>query len=452
MTTRCDGGTVRQTYHTFTDLQANVGSAWLPLVMIFLALYGSFVLSYGWKYRQIANVDLPSFHAASVSAFEHGESPYDSGRLAGLMERDVRVFPYLYPPPSLLLLAPLSRLTYADARQAVLLVNHLLVLAMLLAIPLYVSRVRPQQVFAGSALCIVYALTFYPIIITLNHGQINLLLLAFLLLSWFFAGRERAVLAGFFLALAVLLKSYPIILIPLLLLIRRWREGVCAVSWLALATLVSAFVLPHAVWNDWFRNVLPSGGYGCTPVGLFSPAAIWNQSLNGFFARAFTESAWSHPALVNPGLARLLTYATAAACFAIAGLAAWRSRDRADSLDRTILVALPTMFLVAPYSWEHHLVYVLPSVLMLLGSRTSFGAVPKAVFLSLCVASAVVIGMVGALGLKFLGMVVLWGLCVITAMRGDIELPNSRLDRNTVSKSRPVPRPAPATPSRSARA
>ena len=181
-------------------------------------------------------------------------------------------------------------------------------------------------------------------------------------------------------------------------------------------------MLPRAIWNDWLTNVLPSGGYGCTPAGLFSPAAIWNQSLNGFFARAFTESAWSHPVLTNPGLARLLTYSAAGLCVAIAGLAAWRSRDRADSLDRTMLVALPTMFLVAPFSWEHHLVYVLPSILMLLGSRPSFGATPKAIFLSLCVASAVVIGMEGALGLKFLGMVVLWGLCVLAAIRGDIEL------------------------------
>jgi hypothetical protein len=430
MTNRCDSDSPLRILHSFADLQATVGPVWLQLVTIFLALYGSFALNYGWKYRNIQNIDLPSFHAASVSVFEHGESPYDSGRLAALAEGDTRVFPYLYPPPSLLIIAPLAALTYADARQAVLLVNHLLLLVMLLAIPLVMFRISPQRVFARSALCLVYSLSFYPIIVTLNHGQINLLMLAFLLLAWLFAKRERAALAGLLLALAVLLKWYPIILIPLLLLIRRWREGAYAAAWLALATAVSALVLPRGIWNDWLTNVLQSGGYGCTPAGLFSPAAIWNQSLNGFFARAFTESAWSHPKVVNPGLARFLTYAAAGLCLAIAGLAAWRSRDRADSLDRTILVALPTMFLVAPFSWEHHLVYVLPSILMLLGCRATFGATPRAIFLILCIVSAVVVGMEGALSLKFLGMVVLWCLCVVAAVRGDIELPTGRRDGN----------------------
>jgi hypothetical protein len=428
MKNRRDGGSLRLIINPFNDLRAVVGPAWLPLVTIFLVLYVSFAFNHGWKYRNATNIDLPSFYAASVSVFAHGESPYDFERLAAFTAGDARVFPYLYPPPSLLLIAPLAALTYADARHAVLLVNHLLLLVMLLAIPLIVFRVSPQQVFARSALCLVYSLSFYPIVVTLTHGQVNLLLLAFLLLSWLSAKGGRAVLAGLFLALAVLLKSYPVIFIPLLLLIRRWREGVFAVAWLALATLVSALVLPRAIWADWLTNVLPSGGYGCAPAGLFSPAAIWNQSLNGFFARAFTESAWSHPALTNPGLARLLTYAAAGLCVAVAGLVAWRGRDRADSLERTILVALPTMFLVAPFSWEHHLVYVLPSILMLLGGRATFGARPRAIFLCLCIASAVVIGMEGALRLKFLGMVVLWGLCVLAAARDDSGLSTRSCD------------------------
>ncbi len=426
MTRQRDGGSARRLAHGFADLKEAAGPAWLPLVTIFFTLYGSFVVNYGWMYRNIPNIDLPSFHAASVGVFHHGESPYDAGRLAVFADRDVRVFPYLYPPPSLLLIAPLSALTYAGARQAVLFLNHLLVLAMALAIPLYVLRTRSRHAFALSALGLVYLLTFQPLIVTLNHGQVNILLLACLVLFWLFASRGRAVLAGLFLALAVLLKSYPIILIPMLLLIRRWREGASAAAWLALATIVSLVALPQAIWRDWLANVLPSGGYACVPAGLFSPAAIWNQSLNGFFARAFTESAWSSPVSVNPGLAKLLTYVAAGLCVAVAGLAAWRGRNRADSLDRTIIVALPTMYLVAPFSWEHHLVYVLPSVLMLLGSRPSRGGAPRVVYLSLCIASAVVIGMAGALPLKFHGMVAIWALCVLAAVRGDIELPTGR--------------------------
>jgi hypothetical protein len=40
--------------------------------MIFAILYGSFLLKYGWGYRNISNVDLPSFYSASVHVFRHG--------------------------------------------------------------------------------------------------------------------------------------------------------------------------------------------------------------------------------------------------------------------------------------------------------------------------------------------------------------------------------------------
>ena len=184
-------------------------------------------------------------------------------------------------------------------------------------------------------------------------------------------------LAAFFLALAILLKTYPIILIPLLLLTRRWRESLYTVGWLGLAVIVSLFILPNAVWHDWLVNVFPTGGYMNTPAGMYPPAAIWNQNLNGFFARAFTENSWSNPVSVNTDLARLLTYAAAGLAAVITGLTVWYSRSYKDNLDRTMLVALPAMYLIAPFSWEHHLVYLLPSILILLNSRPVFGSLPE---------------------------------------------------------------------------
>jgi alpha-1,2-mannosyltransferase len=336
------------------------------------------------------------------------------------------VYPYLYPPPSLLFFFPLSALTYADARHIVLIVNQLLFLFLVWAIPLSLFRARPKHDFAVIVLCIVYSLTFYPVVVTLEHGQVNLLLLVFIVLFWLFARKEKPVLAAFFLALAILLKTYPIIIVPLLLLTRRWRESLYTIAWLGLAVVVSLMVLPNAVWHDWLVNVLPSGGYMITPAGMYPPAAIWNQNLNGFFARAFAGGEWSDPVWVNPALAKFLTYITAGLISAVTALAIWRSRIFKDSLDRTMLVALPAMYLMAPFSWEHHLVYLLPSILMLINSGPKFVSVSNAVFFSLGFASAFLIGLPVALEFKFYGVLVLWGLCVFTAWRG-VELPNGQL-------------------------
>ena len=396
---------------------------WLPLLMFFFVLYASFLYNYGWKFRDIPNKDLPSFYTASVSVFNLGASPYNFERLGALMEGNDYVYPYLYPPPSLLFFFPLSLLTYTDARHLVLIVNHLLFLSLVWAIPLSLFRVHPKNGFAVLALCIVYSLTFYPVVVTLEHGQVNILLLFFFVLFWLFARREKSALAGLFLALAILLKTYPIILIPLLLLTRRWRESAYTVAWLALAVIVSAVILPATIWHDWLVNVFPAGGYMITPAGMYPPAAIWNQNLNGFFARAFAGGDWSDPLWVNPALAKFLTYATAGLISAVTALAVWRSRIRKDSLDRTMLVALPAMYLIAPFSWEHHLVYLLPCILMLLTSRPMFGPVSKVLFFSLGFASAFLLGLPMALEFKFYGVLVLWGLCVFTSWR-DVELPD----------------------------
>jgi alpha-1,2-mannosyltransferase len=347
---------------------------------------------------------------------------------------DVPVLPYLYPPPSLLIFAPLSLLTYEQARYAVLLISHLTFLVLLWAIPLQLLHAWPLRRVGAITLCIVYSLNFHPVADTLKHGQTNILDLAFLVLFWLLSRRQRSILAAFFLALAIILKTYPLIIVPLLFLIGRWREGLYAIVWLALATVVSLALFPNAIWHDWWANVLPTGAYARAPVGLFSSAAIFNQSLNGFFARLFTESKWSHPLLVNPGLSALLTYVAAGLTIVASGIAVWRSRRLVDNLDRMMLVAPPLIFLVAPFSWVHHLVFLLPSTLMLLNSRVSLRLAPKLIFTVLCFSSAFLISIDCYLHLLFLSVVTLWGLSLFAACTEDIQLTGKRSDSDETSQ------------------
>ena len=207
-----------------------ISRPWLML-LIFALLYLQFIFVYGWEYRNIPNVDLPSFYVAGARFFRYGESPYDLASMRLFMSQDARyVYPFVYPPQSLLLFFPLSELTYEHARLAVLLVNHLVFLALMWMIPAHLLRLWPERALAF-ALCVLYLLTFSPVAITLNHGQVNIMLLACIVLFWLFARRRYAFLAGFFLALAILLKTYPLVIIPFLLLIGRWRESAYALGW-----------------------------------------------------------------------------------------------------------------------------------------------------------------------------------------------------------------------------
>jgi alpha-1,2-mannosyltransferase len=193
----------------------------------------------------------------------------------------------------------------------------------------------------------------------------------------------------------------------------RRRESGYAAAWIGLGIAVSLLLVPGVVWQDWLANVLPAGGYGRTPAGLFSPAVSWNQSLNGYIARAFSEG--SAP----------LTYAVAGLVAAISGVAVWQgSRIHADSLDRTMMVALPAMFLLAPLSWEHHLVYLLPACLMVITARVVFPLARTTLFYLIGIGASVLIALDGLSRIKFYGVAVLWVLCVIIGASRDIQLVN----------------------------
>jgi hypothetical protein len=146
-------------------------------------------------------------------------------------------------------------------------------------------------------------------------------------------------------------------------------------------TLVSLVVLPHGTWGGWWNSVLPTGGYGNIPFHLFTPAIPWNQSINGFTARLF----------LNPDYA--LTIDSAPARWVptvlvgfVLGALAWANlrlnrRARNTWLDEEIVVVLLSLFLIAPLSWEHHLVFVLPAALLALihlleGRLTVAAAIP----------------------------------------------------------------------------
>jgi hypothetical protein len=100
-----------------------------------------------------------------------------------------------------------------------------------------------------------------------------------------------------------------------------------------------------------------------------------------------------------------------------------------DCLGRAILVILPAMYLVAPFSWEHHLVYLLPCILLLLTARTTLAPVPRLLFYALVVGSAILVALPVLLVFKFLGVLVLWGLGVYAALGRSVHLVAGHTDR-----------------------
>ena len=340
------------------------GRAALFLVLL---LYLPFAFAYGWHYYPIPHTDFPSFYWPARSLFEAGLSPYDPAILTSATERlGQEVFPLLYPPPALLLLFPLTQMPYETAKIVMLVVNHGLIVLIGYLVVARILRVP----FDGriTLLLLAYYFLFEPIQITLNHGQVNLAALLLLCLAWIGARENRHPLwVSLPLALAILVKTYPLVLLLYLIVSRRYRAVLWTVVALAVACALAAIVLPGALWVQYLTEVLPTAGYGRTPHELFSPAAPWNQGINGFVARVFVDNEYSGILVARPALAAPITYVCCAALLSLATFLCFRSsrhQPKPQAVDLEFALFMVTLFLIAPLSWEHHLVFILPSALL----------------------------------------------------------------------------------------
>ncbi len=397
-----DGGDEVSAAGESTDTPPQPSPPFRKLFLLTLVfLYVPFAYTYGVKLHSITFVDLSSFYYAAQTTFVRHQSPYTLGALAwGVTATHDPVWPYLYPPPTLLLFSPFAHMSYGHAKLLMLAANHFCVLGLLfllLRVLGLTGSLRPQaslgQEQGGDGLykkltalfLAVYLFLFQPIVQTLIAGQINLYVIVLLCLMWYALKKNAApALSAIPFTLAIILKTYPLLFLPILLLKGRWQVVSWTLGFMALLIAASYVVLPHALWHDWFTLVLPYGGYTKTPPGLFSPSSVWNQSVNAFASRLFLDPQTA--LLVSPGAARITAYSFCAAFFGAEVFLTWRLRgvqkavrrqtpegtrnvgpvDNDRFLDLEFALFLLTMYLVAPLSWEHHLVFVLPALFLAL--------------------------------------------------------------------------------------
>jgi hypothetical protein len=98
----------------------------------------AFPVLYQHGYRALAHPqpDFPTFYLAAHSALDTSGSPYDVDALRTMASEEgieQHVFPFLYPPPSLVLLLPLGALSHRHAALMFMLLSHA---ALLVEVPL----------------------------------------------------------------------------------------------------------------------------------------------------------------------------------------------------------------------------------------------------------------------------------------------------------------------------
>jgi alpha-1,2-mannosyltransferase len=265
---------------------------------------------------------------------------------------------FTYPPFAAVIFAVASVLSWTAMRWAMT-VASLAALGLALWLVFgalgYASRprVRLGATFGVTAL----ALLTEPVQETLGLGQVNLLLMllvvADLLTPAALPGRTRW-WHGIGIGIAAGVKLTPLIFIPYLLLVRRYRQAATAAATFVLTVALGYVIVPTDSSTYWWHRLFLNANR------IVFLGTRGNQSLRGVLTRlAGSVTSGATPWIV------------AAILVVLAGLAAAAVLYRAGHPVAGMLSCALTGLLISPLTWDHHWVWVAPGIALLahLGAR-----------------------------------------------------------------------------------
>jgi alpha-1,2-mannosyltransferase len=260
--------------------------------------------------------------------------------------------PFTYPPFAALIFSVLTFVPWAVLPDLTIGLSILALLAVVWTTARALG-VRDRAQAAGLTLVIAgVSLWLEPVQRNLYLGQVELVLMALIL--WDLCQPDRRWWKGAGVGIAAGIKLVPLIFIPYLLLTRRFRQAaVATVAFWATAGLGFA-VLPADSRAWWLGlDVLHESRTGF--VGWEG-----NQSLQALITRLMGSVAAAAPVWLAVAIVTL-----------IAGVAGAALLSRAGQPVLGVITCALTGLLVSPVSWDHHWVWIVPviTVLVVFGLR-----------------------------------------------------------------------------------
>ncbi|MFI5083297.1 MAG: glycosyltransferase 87 family protein, partial [Streptosporangiales bacterium] len=286
---------------------------------------------------------------------------------------------FTYPPFAAVVFSVASVLSWTAMRWAMTLASlAALGLSLWLVFGALGYRDRPAVRLGATLGVSGLALATEPVQQTLALGQVNLLLMLLVVADLLTGGalmpdgRTRW-WHGLGIGIAAGVKLTPLIFIPYLLLIRRYRQAAVATAVFAATAALGYAILPRDSGTYWAHGLFLKANR------IVFLGTRGNQSLRGVLTR-----------LAGSVSSGTVPWITAAVLVGIAGLVAAALLYRARQPVPAMLACALTGLLVSPLSWDHHWVWVAPGIALL--AHLGATAAPRAVRAAWWAAAAVLFG------------------------------------------------------------
>lgn len=333
--------------------------SWALLFLALLAALPLVVGIVGWLQGWPLGMDSVVYRAGASTLLDGGPL-YDTPTLPAY-EPDWALLPFTYPPAAALLFVPLAPLPIPVAWGAIGAVS-ILCLAAVVRLTLRAVAVKASfAAFNAPKVALTVALTAGAILLepvwrTISLGQVNLILLALVMVDVLVVCARGSGWGGVLIGVAAAVKLTPLIFVAHLLFTGRWRDALRAVATFAGLQGVLLLIAPHDVVRYWTHAVNDPSRIG---------TIHWsdNQSLNGLMLRLTDGASWSLAAALAVG-----------ALLAVpAVMLMLRFHRRGEPLQALLVTAFYGL-LVSPVSWTHHWVWCVP-LLILLAAQARWYAV-----------------------------------------------------------------------------
>lgn len=313
------------------------------LLWVLLALFVLGVARAHWWYGNRHNYYDLGIYRQAVNYWLHGHDLYKFTKPDATQGQ----LGFTYPPFGAIVLVPFAVLPWAGAiaLYAVLTLGAMAVTTYWLLKP--VAERHAWSLPYAMVLGLTVFSTLEPIRENYTFGQINVLLAILVMADLLILVPRGSKWAGICIGLAAAIKLTPAIFILYLLVSRRRRAAITSMVSAAVATLLSAAVMPHGSWQFWTHDLWSGQGLG-------NAAYTFNQSIYAMLARF---SAPHDPS--KPLWAALVVVALAY------GL--WRARAAALAGDEVVGLTIAgfTGCLISPITWAHHLYWFVPALVVL---------------------------------------------------------------------------------------